>query len=300
MQGWIKLHRSILENPFWGCEPFTRGQAWIDLLLLANYERSFFFKRNVKVEVVRGQVARSEVELADRWKWSRTKVRKFLNDLEKEQQIIQYKTNVTQLITIVNYKKYQQKEQQGIQQKDSSETAEEQQRDILKKDKKNKEGKEDDKGEGTAIKLNEEPTPSSTSTTPISDAIQSGYKPKVQLPTVDIMQEVLKESSDERYWINAVAEQHHLSQKQVRELIPKFVVHLASDGVTQKTTEDFKKHFNAWIRKKAEFGEASIPEVKPPNEAVPSSREKIRQMKELRNNFDFGDVGSALAKQDRN
>ena len=300
MQGWIKLHRSILENPFWGCEPFARGQAWIDLLLLANYERSFFFKRNVKVEVVRGQVARSEVELADRWKWSRTKVRKFLNDLEKEQQIIQHKTNVTQLITIVNYEKYQQKEQQGIQQKDSSETAEEQQRDILKKDKKNKEGKEDDEGEGAAIKLNEEPTPSSTSTTPTSDAIQSGYKPKVQLPTVDIMQEVLKESSDERYWINAVAEQHHLSQKQVRELIPKFVVHLASDGVTQKTTEDFKKHFNAWIRKKAEFGETSSSEIKPPNEAIPSSREKIRQMKELRNNFDFGDVGSVLAKQDRN
>ena len=141
---------------------------------------------------------------------------------------------------------------------------------------------------------------SSTPTTPSSGTIQSGYKPKVQLPTVDIMQEVLKESSDERYWINAVAEQHHLSQKQVRELIPKFVVHLASDGVTQKTTEDFKKHFNAWIRKKAEFGETSSLEIKPPNEAVPSSREKIRQMKELRNNFDFGDVGSALAKQDRN
>lgn len=163
------------------------------------------------------------------------------------------------------------------------------------------EEKEEDDVVGKDISLAGNNFKKPSTATPTSDAIQSGYKPKVPIPTVDIMQEVLKESSDERYWINAVAEQHHLSQKQVRELIPKFVVHLASDGVTQKTTEDFKKHFNAWIRKKAEFGEASSSsEAKPPTDAVPSSREKIRQMKELRNNFDFGDVGSALAKQDRN
>lgn len=141
-QGWIKLFRSLTDNPIWRCEPFTRGQAWVDLLMLANYDRSYFFKRGVKIVVERGQVARSEVELADRWKWSRTKVRKFLNDLEKEQQIIQHKSNITQLLTVVNYNYYQEKEQQTGQQKNSRKTAEEQQKNTLKEEEENKEEKE--------------------------------------------------------------------------------------------------------------------------------------------------------------
>lgn len=142
MEGWIKLHRGLVDNQLWRCEPFTRGQAWVDLLLLANFNHSYFFKRGVKIEVERGQVARSEVELADRWKWSRTKVRKFLNDLEKEQQIEQYKTNVTQLITVVNYNYYQEKEQQHGQQKDSRKTAEKQQKNTLEEGEEREESKE--------------------------------------------------------------------------------------------------------------------------------------------------------------
>ena len=112
MEGWVKLHRKLLNNPLWNCEPFTRGQAWIDLILLANHKKTFFYKRNIKINVERGQIARSEVELSDRWKWSRSKVRKYLKDLQEEQQIEQQKNNVTQIITIINYEDYQGKEQQ--------------------------------------------------------------------------------------------------------------------------------------------------------------------------------------------
>ena len=140
--GWIKLHRQLQDNPLWFCEKFTRGQAWVDLLLLTNHEDSFFYKRGVKIDVMRGQCARSEVELADRWKWSRTKVRKFLKDLEKEQQIIQQKTNITQKVTIVNFDEYQKKEQQTGQQKNSRRTAEEQQKNTYKNVKNVKNDKE--------------------------------------------------------------------------------------------------------------------------------------------------------------
>ncbi len=119
-EGWVKLYRQLSESKIWFCEPFTRGQAWVDLLLLANYEPSFYYKRGNKVEVGRGQVGRSEVELGARWKWSRTKLRKFLDGLENEQQIIQHKNTVSLIITIVNYEIYQEKEQQ----KDSRKTAE--------------------------------------------------------------------------------------------------------------------------------------------------------------------------------
>ena len=134
-EGWVKIHRSLLDNDLWLSESFTRGQAWIDIICLANHAASYFYVRGVKIDLQRGQLGWSEPRLADRWKWSRTKLRKFLNDLQKEQQIIQQKNNVTQVITIINYEKYQEKEQQTGQQKDSRKTAEEQQKDVNKNEK---------------------------------------------------------------------------------------------------------------------------------------------------------------------
>ena len=122
-KGWIQLHRKLTDNPLWTCEKFTRGQAWVDLLLLANHCDNYFYKRGVKIDVKRGQVGISEVGLADRWKWSRSKVKKFINDLEKEQQIVQQKSNVTQIVTILNYDVYQTKEQQTVQQKSNKRAA---------------------------------------------------------------------------------------------------------------------------------------------------------------------------------
>ena len=64
--GWIKLHRQIMDTPEWLSEPFTKGQAWVDLLLLANHKTGFIRKRGILVAVERGQVGFSERVLADR------------------------------------------------------------------------------------------------------------------------------------------------------------------------------------------------------------------------------------------
>jgi len=128
-QGYIKLYRQIQDNELWLTEPFTRAQAWIDLIMLANHKRKMFFKRGVEVVVERGQVGYSELALSHRWQWSRGKVNKFLKYLEREQQIEQQKTFVTTLITVLNYEKYQQVEQQTGQQNDNRMTAERQQND---------------------------------------------------------------------------------------------------------------------------------------------------------------------------
>ena len=146
MAGWIKLHRTIEANKMWTSEPFSRGQAWVDLLLLANFIDSFYYKRGYKIEVLRGQVGRSTVELADRWKWSRGKVQRFLNDLQNEQQIEQQNSNITTIISIVNYNIYQGDEQQIEQQTDTKRTADRQQTDTyknVKNDKNEKEFKEE-------------------------------------------------------------------------------------------------------------------------------------------------------------
>ena len=70
--------------------------------------------------------------LAIRWKWSRSKVNKFVFDLKKEQQIDFFKSYTTTIITILNYEKYQENEQLALQQKSSRKAAEKQQKDIFK------------------------------------------------------------------------------------------------------------------------------------------------------------------------
>lgn len=125
-QGWISLHRKLQNNPLWSSEPFTRGQAWVDLLLLANHEEGYIYVRDHKIDLKRGDVGWSQNRLSERWQWSRTKIRKFLNDLEKEQQIKQLKSKSYTVIRLINYNDYQQKEQQ----KDKRKTRERQQKDT--------------------------------------------------------------------------------------------------------------------------------------------------------------------------
>jgi uncharacterized phage protein (TIGR02220 family) len=114
-KGWIKLHRKIVDNPLWLSEPFTKAQAWVDLLLLANHKDGHIRKRGVLVTVERGQVGYSEEALAERWKWSRGKVRRYVVELARLSQVsrkiskktVQKKTSVSSFISITNYEAYQ-------------------------------------------------------------------------------------------------------------------------------------------------------------------------------------------------
>lgn len=107
MNGFILLHRKIIDNPYYFSEPFTRSQAWVDLLLIANHKKGIFYKRGIRVEVQRGQIGYDSTTLAKRWQWSRGKVNRFLSELENDKQIVQQKTNITTLISICNYDIYQ-------------------------------------------------------------------------------------------------------------------------------------------------------------------------------------------------
>ena len=105
--GWIKLYRKLLSSDLWLGEKFTRGQAWVDLIGLARFRGGHVRLKGVRIDLALGELAFSEVSLAKRWKWSRGKVRRFLAELERDRQIVQRKTNVTSVITIVNYELYQ-------------------------------------------------------------------------------------------------------------------------------------------------------------------------------------------------
>jgi hypothetical protein len=105
---WFKVNRQLFESSLWLREPFSKGQAWIDLFGNANHKDASFFIRGNEVKVKRGQLGWSEVTMAKRWKWSRNKVRRFLKWLESEHQVAQQKLfKITTIITIINYDKFQ-------------------------------------------------------------------------------------------------------------------------------------------------------------------------------------------------
>lgn len=106
-KGWISLSRKIQESWVWEDKPFTKGQAWIDLLLSVNHEEKKFLLGNEIVICERGSMITSVRKLSERWEWSNTKTVNFLNLLENDGMIEQKKDTKKTVLTIVKYSDYQ-------------------------------------------------------------------------------------------------------------------------------------------------------------------------------------------------
>lgn len=107
MHNEILLARTIQQNFLWSDKPFSMGQAWIDLLLLAEWGDKDIVSKGEIVHLKRGQVGRSILWLADRWGWSRKRVTHFLKILEMQKMATTDSTTKGTTITIENYNKYQ-------------------------------------------------------------------------------------------------------------------------------------------------------------------------------------------------
>lgn len=108
--GYIKLYRGLADNSLWLSEPFTKGQAWADLLLLTNYKPSYIRYRNGEmVRINRGECGYSMESLAKRWKWSRGKVKRYFDLLESEKMIQQKIGAKSTIIKVLKFDKYQER-----------------------------------------------------------------------------------------------------------------------------------------------------------------------------------------------
>ena len=105
--GWIKLHRKIKDNILWQDKPFSKGQAWIDILMEVNHKENEILLGNKIIKVETGEKITSIRKLCDRWGWSNTKIINFLELLTDENMII-YKSDTKKTsIKVLNYGKYQ-------------------------------------------------------------------------------------------------------------------------------------------------------------------------------------------------
>ena len=126
--GWIKLHRKLLENPIMKKPHWA--WLWVILLLKANHKENKMIWNNDVIVIKEGQFITGRKELSKQSGLSETTIERVLDYLEKSNQIGQQKTTKYRLITIVNWKDYQEL--------DNKRTTNGQQADTNKNDKNDK------------------------------------------------------------------------------------------------------------------------------------------------------------------
>lgn len=106
-KGYIIIKRELFDHWIWDEKPFSKGQAWIDMIRLANFSSKKFIIGAEAIPVPRGSFFTSIKHLSDRWGWSRKKTILFLTLLENEKMATTKGLSKGTLVTIVNYAKYQ-------------------------------------------------------------------------------------------------------------------------------------------------------------------------------------------------
>lgn len=122
----FKIDRKLLESEWWVSEPFSKPQAWVDLIGLANYGDVKRMEGEKMVTYARGQVVTSVRTLALRWQWSREKVRNYLAALASDDMATTKKTGKGIVISLANYGFYQDAARQKDQQTDNRPTTDRQ------------------------------------------------------------------------------------------------------------------------------------------------------------------------------
>lgn len=112
MDGYIKLHRKILENPI-VCKDSDYLAVWIYMLLNATHKEIPAIFKGKKIMLKPGQLITGRISIANKLKISESKVRRIINELKSDQQIDQQTSNRNSLISILNWELYQKNDQQN-------------------------------------------------------------------------------------------------------------------------------------------------------------------------------------------
>lgn len=111
MNGWIKLHRKLLENPMMKIPAYR--SVWLQLLLTASrgeYEVSF---KGERITLLPGQLTVGAYQLAHETGVPRGTVERILRCFRNEEMIEEQKSNKCTLITILKWSQYQSSEEQN-------------------------------------------------------------------------------------------------------------------------------------------------------------------------------------------
>lgn len=114
MEGWIKLHRKLLDNPV-VCKDADHLAVWIYLLLNATHKeiKASFDGRIILLQ--KGQLITGRKSIAEQLNINESKVQRILSCFKSEHLVEQQTSSRNRLISIVKWNEYQQGEQQNEQ-----------------------------------------------------------------------------------------------------------------------------------------------------------------------------------------
>ncbi len=113
--GYVKIYRDMLDNPV-VCKDNDYFRVWLYLLLTASHKGYSAMFNGQKIELKPGQLITGRKSIAEKCNISESKAQRILKSFKIEQQIEQQTGNKNRLITILNWDKYQNSEQQIEQQ----------------------------------------------------------------------------------------------------------------------------------------------------------------------------------------
>ena len=114
MDGYIKLHRKILENPV-VCKDAEYFAVWNYLLLNATHKDYPVIFNGKKIILQPGKLITGRYEIAKTFSISDSKVKRILIEFESDRQIDRQRSNKNSLITILNWSLYQNSDRQDGQ-----------------------------------------------------------------------------------------------------------------------------------------------------------------------------------------
>lgn len=126
IDGWIRLHRKLLDNPI-VCKDPDHIAVWVYLLLNATHSGYDTIFEGGRITLKPGQLITGRKSISSNLKVSESKVQRILKTFENEHQIEQQTTPRNRLISILNWSQYQQGEQVFEQQLNNKRTTTEQQ-----------------------------------------------------------------------------------------------------------------------------------------------------------------------------
>jgi hypothetical protein len=107
-RGVFGVARGIWDHPILtGRAPFSRREAFMWLVSEAAWKPRRVRLGRTTITLARGQLAHSIRFMADAWRWEKTKVERFLDDLKTETMIATDASSGQTVTTICNYDKYQ-------------------------------------------------------------------------------------------------------------------------------------------------------------------------------------------------
>lgn len=126
MEGWVKVHRKMLENPI-VCKDAEHLSVWIYLLLNATHKEYAVVFAGKKIILKGGQLITGRKSISSKLKINESKVQRILKTFEIEQQIEQQTSTKNRIVSILKWSNYQESEQQKEQQVNNKRTTTEQQ-----------------------------------------------------------------------------------------------------------------------------------------------------------------------------